>query len=82
MGDDIDDWGKEILQERYEEQHTKYINSLIDILDDPDYTDFPVLIGSEFLYVPPFLPPKEVIKIFKQAIKIVKATIKANKGNE
>jgi hypothetical protein len=54
MSDDsgIPEWGIDLAAEYQQDSRDKYIQELIEYLDDPDYEDVPVLIDGTRLHMP------------------------------
>ena len=68
--------GQDILDEINDIAHAKYINRLMEVIDDPEFKDWPLLICSDAIYYPPGAKCKNVVGIFKEAIKIIKIHFK------
>ena len=62
--------------ERLAEQRDKYLQQLIERLDDPEYEYYPVLIDNEMLYMPPGHSLEQIKNGLKHALKIIKTLIR------
>lgn len=73
MSDDgMSEWGIDLAAEYQQESRDKYIQELIEYLDDPDYDDVPILVDGSRLQMPEGRQQSTIILLIRALKYLIK----------